>query len=88
MENTNELIINNYHKLTSTTGFIEAVGADGIADIKKSVTRFTSDELLESYSINDYIKEYLKEMVREYLDESITAASAFMEVLYNLFRDY
>jgi hypothetical protein len=88
MNNLTALIEDNYYKLNSTTGFLEFIGADGLATIKEYVANFTGTELLEHYTTNDYLIEFLKDKVRVNLDESLKVASIYMDMLYSMYKDY
>ena len=88
-EKVERVIMDEYHKIQNTDNFIDAIGIDGMSYIKEYVTGFTDKVLLDDYTDNDYIKEYLTDMVRcELLNGGLKEAKVYMDILYSLFKDY
>jgi hypothetical protein len=85
-----DIILNEYYKITSIDTFKELIGGEaGIEAIKDYVNYFTDENLISSYSEDNYIMEFLQDMiVCANNDSRFQDLLKFAEVLYSLFKNW
>lgn len=81
------IILANCTKMDSLKTFLEIIGEDGLAAIKK----YCDDDktvFIEPEDINSYIYYYLTDEIKFSLDdERLDDAKSLMELIYRLFKD-
>ena len=81
------IILANCTEIDSLKTFLEIIGEDGLATIKK----YCDDDktvFIEPEDINSYIYYYLTVEIKWYLDdERLDDAKSLMELIYRLFKD-
>lgn len=82
-----DAMLANYEKIDSIKTFLDIVGENGLAIIKK----YCDDDktvFIEPEDINSYIYYYLTDEIKFSLDdERLEDAKKFMELIYRLFKD-
>lgn len=86
-EELSNIILANCTEMDSLKTFLEIIGEDGLATIKK----YCDDDktvFIEPEDINSYIYYYLSVEIKWYLDdERLDDAKSLMELIYRLFKD-